>query len=67
MTAVVAALGVGGIALSLGLQDTLSNLIGGVLITFMRIVTPGDNIQVGAHKGVVQDINWRQTRIKNRL
>lgn len=67
MTAVVAALGVGGIALSLGLQDTLSNLIGGVLITFMRIVTPGDNIQVGTHKGVVQDINWRQTRIKNRL
>lgn len=67
MTAVVAALGIGGIALSLGLQDTLSNLIGGMQITFMRIVQPGDNIQVGGNKGVVQDINWRQTRIKNRL
>lgn len=67
MTAVVAALGVGGIAISLGFQDTLSNLIGGAQITFMRIVQPGDNIQVGSSKGVVQDINWRQTRIKNRL
>ncbi len=66
MTAVMAALGVGGIALSLGLQDTLLNLIGGVQITFMRIVQPGDNIQVGGNKGIVQDINWRQTRIKNR-
>ncbi len=67
MTAVMAALGIGGIALSLGLQDTLLNLMGGVQITFMRIVRPGDNIQVGGNKGVVQDINWRHTRIKNRL
>ncbi len=66
MTAIVAALGVGGIALSLGLQDTLSNLIAGAQITFMRIVQPGDNINVGGNKGVVQDINWRQVRITNR-
>lgn len=66
MSALIAALGVGGIALSLGFQDTLSNLIGGVQISFMRIVKPGDNIQVGNNKGVVQDVTWRHATIKNR-
>ena len=66
MSALIAALGVGGIALSLGFQDTLSNLIGGVQISFMRIVQPGDNIQIGNNKGVVQDVTWRHATIKNR-
>ena len=66
MSALIAALGVGGIALSLGFQDTLSNLIGGVQISFMRIVKPGDNIQVGNNKGVVQDVTWRHATTKNR-
>lgn len=66
MSALIAALGVGGIALSLGFQDTLSNLIGGVQISFMRIVKPGDNIQIGNNKGVVQDVTWRHATIKNR-
>lgn len=66
MSAIIAALGVGGIALSLGFQDTLSNLIGGVQISFMRIVKPRDNIQVGNNKGVVQDVTWRHATIKNR-
>ena len=66
MSALIAALGVGGIALSLGFQDTLSNLISGVQISFMKIVKPGDNIQVGNNKGVVQDVTWRHATIKNR-
>lgn len=66
-SAIIAALGVGGIAISLGFQDTLSNLIGGTQISFMRIVQPGDNIQVGSSKGVVQDVTWRHATIKNRL
>lgn len=36
--ALVTALGVGGVALSLGLQDTLSNLIGGIQMTLMGVV-----------------------------
>lgn len=66
MSAIIAALGVGGIAISLGFQDTLANLIGGTQISFMRIVEPGDNIEVGGDRGVVQDITWRQTTIKAR-
>lgn len=65
--ALVAALGVGGIAVSLGFQDTLSNLIGGLQVTFMGIVKPGDNIEVGSERGVVQDVTWRHTTIRDAM
>ena len=58
--ALVAALGVGGIAISLGFQDTLSNLIGGMQVTFMGIIKPGDNIEVGGVSGVDE---WREVYI----
>lgn len=61
----VAALGVGGIALSLGLQDLIKNFIGGLQITLMRIVEPGDHIMVGSTEGIVQDVSWRQTVVKD--
>ena len=61
----VAAIGVGGIALSLGLQDTIKNFIGGLQVTFMKIVQPGDHIIVGATEGIVQDVSWRQTVVKD--
>ena len=66
-SSLVAALGVGGIAVSLGFQDTLSNLIGGLQMTFMGIVKPGDNIQVDGEAGVVQDVTWRHTTIRDAL
>lgn len=65
--AIITALGVGGIAVSLGFQDTLSNLIGGLQMTFMGIIKPGDNVQVDSEAGVVQDISWRHTTIKDPL
>lgn len=63
----ITALGVGGIAISLGFQSTLSNLIGGLTITFMGIVKPGDNIEVGAVSGVVEDVAWRHTTVRDAL
>ncbi|MGN0301769.1 MAG: mechanosensitive ion channel family protein [Anaerotardibacter sp.] len=67
MNALVAALGVGGIAISLGAQETIANFIGGILIVFQGLIKVGDNIRVGSNKGVVQDIAWRHTTIKNSL
>ena len=65
VNALIAALGVGGLALSLGLQDTIKNFIGGLQVTIMGIVKPGDHISVGGAEGIVQDVNWRQTVIKD--
>ncbi|MBQ9042113.1 MAG: mechanosensitive ion channel family protein [Eggerthellaceae bacterium] len=61
----LAALGVGGIALSLGLQDTIKNFIGGLQVTLMRIVRPGDHVRIGTTEGIVQDVTWRQTVVKD--
>ncbi len=65
VSAAIAALGVTGIAVSLGFQDTISNLIGGLQVSLMRIVEPGDNIRVGTDSGVVEDVSWRHTTIRN--
>ena len=62
-----AALGVGGIAVSLGLQDTLSNLIGGLQVSVSKLVKPGDYIEVLNQQGRVIDVTWRHTEIKDSL
>ena len=61
VNALVAALGIGGIALSLGMQDTLKNFIGGLQVTLLRIVEPDDHVIVNGVEGIVHDVNWRQT------
>lgn len=63
VTAAVAALGIGGIAISLGFQDTLSNLISGLQLSIMGIVEPGDNVDIGGQRGIVRDVTWRHTTI----
>lgn len=63
VSALLAALGIGGIALSLGMQDTLSNFIGGLQISTMRVVNVGDFVRCGSIEGIVADITWRHTRI----
>lgn len=65
VSAMVTGLGVVGIAISLGFQDTLSNLIGGLQVSISRSVEPGDNIRMGSSgvSGVVQDVAWRYTTI----
>ncbi len=63
LSAAITALGVGGIAISLGCQDTISNLVGGLQVSLAGIVSPGDFIEVGAYRGVVTDVNWRYTHI----
>lgn len=65
MNAVIAALGVGGIAISLGFQNTLQNLFGGILITITHVIKPGDNVRVSGNQGVVKDVNWSYTTIHN--
>ncbi len=57
------ALGIGGIAVSLGLQNTVSNLIGGLQVSLSRDVAIGDWVQVGAVEGEVKDVTWRYMRI----
>lgn len=63
VSAAVTALGIGGIAVSLGFQSTLSNLIGGLQISLGKLIMPGEHIKVGSNEGIVNDITWRNTSI----
>ncbi len=63
ISAAITALGIGGIAVSLGFQDTLANLIAGLQVSLTKLVIPGDHIRIGSSEGVVDDVTWRHTRI----
>ena len=65
ITALVAALGIGGLALALGLQDTLANLFAGIHILLAKPIRVGDYVELDSgQKGYVVDIGWRGTQIR---
>lgn len=65
ITPILATLGVGGIAVALGLQDTLSNLFAGFYIIMARQVKPGDYVKIDSgEEGYITDITWRTTKIR---
>ena len=65
VTAPMAALGIGGIAIAFALQSTLSDFLSGVYLMADRPVRIGDYIELDSgQKGYVMDIGWRSTKIK---
>jgi small-conductance mechanosensitive channel len=59
------ALGVGGIAIGLGLQETLSNFFSGLQILVARQIQVGNYIRLSSgDEGFVEDLNWRATVIR---
>lgn len=65
ITPLLTALGVGGLAVGLALQDTLANLFAGIHILVSRQVRPGDFVRLGSgQEGFIQDITWRYTTIR---
>lgn len=65
ITPILTALGVGGLAVALALQDTLSNLFAGFYVAVARQVRLGDYIRLNTgEEGYVSDIGWRSTTIR---
>ncbi|CAN5900651.1 mechanosensitive ion channel family protein [soil metagenome] len=63
---ILTALGVGGLAVALALQDTLANLFAGLHVIGSRKVVPGDYVVLDSgEEGYVEDINWRNTSLRN--
>jgi small-conductance mechanosensitive channel len=59
------ALGVGGLAVALALQDTLANLFAGFHILVEKSIRVGDFIRLeSGHEGSVDDITWRTARVR---
>ena len=62
---ILTALGVGGLAVALALQDTLSNLFAGFYVAVARQVRLNDYIKLNTgEEGYVTDITWRSTMIR---
>ena len=63
---ILTALGVGGIAIALALQDTLSNLFSGFYVSLAGQVRVGDYIKLDSgEEGYISDITWRSTSIRS--
>lgn len=64
ITPIITALGVGGMAVAFGLQETLANIFSGLQLILSRQVRVGDYIRLNTgDEGKVTDINWRFTTV----
>ena len=67
ITPMLTALGVGGLAISLALKDTLSDVFSGLNILLSQKVKPGDFVQLDSGEmGYIQNITWRNTTLLER-
>ncbi|MFC1748440.1 mechanosensitive ion channel family protein [Pseudomonadota bacterium] len=65
ITPILTALGVGGLAVALALQETLSNLFSGIQLIASKKIKPGDYVQLETlEEGFITDITWRNTTIR---
>lgn len=65
ITPILATLGIGGLAVALAFQDTLSNIFSGLYLIISKQVRPGDYVKIETgQEGYVTDITWRNTTIK---
>lgn len=62
--ALIAGLGIGGLAFALAAQDTIKNIFGGITIFTDRPFRIGDRIIVDGFDGFIEDIGIRSTRLR---
>ena len=65
ITPMLTALGVGGLAVALALQDTLANLFAGFYLTVAKHIRIGNYIKLSSgEEGYLVDIDWRASRLR---
>lgn len=64
ITAAIAGLGIGSIAVAFAAQKTLENLLGGMSILGDEVIRVGETCRIGDDIGKVEDISLRSTRIR---
>ena len=60
----LAGLGIGGVALALGAQKTVENLLGGIFLLTDRVLAVGDQCRIANRMGWVEDISLRSVRLR---
>ncbi len=64
LSALLAGLGIGGLAVALAAQDTLKNFFGSLMIMLDKPFGIGQRVTFGGHDGVVEEIGFRSTRVR---
>lgn len=64
VAALIAGLGIGGLALALAAQDTVKNIFGGLMVFIDKPFKITDRIKIDNWDGVVEEIGIRSTRIR---
>ncbi|MCK5857130.1 MAG: mechanosensitive ion channel family protein [Bacteroidales bacterium] len=62
--AVLAGMGIGGLALAMAAKDTVSNLFGGIMIFTDKPFIIRDRVQIEGYDGTVEEIGVRSTRLR---
>jgi MscS family membrane protein len=62
--ALLAGLGLGGLAFALAAQDTIANLFGSIVVAIDQPFKIGEAVKIGGNEGVVEDIGLRSTKLR---
>ncbi len=62
--ALLAGLGIGGLAFALAAQDTIANLFGSLVVAIDQPFKLGETVTIGVHTGTVEDIGLRSTKLR---
>lgn len=65
VSALLASLGLGGLAFALAAKDTAANLFGGLTVLADKSMKVGDWVKIGDVEGIVEDIGLRTTKIRS--
>ncbi|MFC1822844.1 mechanosensitive ion channel family protein [Thermodesulfobacteriota bacterium] len=64
ITSIIAGLGIGGLAIALGAQDTIKNFFGSVVLFMDKPFEIGDRVVIDGHDGPVEEVGLRSTKIR---
>lgn len=64
VAALIAGLGLGGLAFAMAAKDTVSNFFGGITVFTDKPFKIGERIKIGGYDGIVLEIGIRSTRLK---
>lgn len=64
LSGLVTGLGLGSVVVTLAAQDTIKNLLGGIMIFMDKPFSVGEYIKFGTYQGTVEDMTLRSTRVR---
>ncbi|MCB0402414.1 MAG: mechanosensitive ion channel family protein [Flavobacteriales bacterium] len=62
--ALIAGLGIGGLALAMAAKDSVSNIFGGLMVFFDKPFKVGDRIKINGFDGTIEEIHLRTSRMR---